>query len=286
MPPSLSHGTWNPSEVLRFVRSVPSSTNVAIVVTDAGEGYLKAIGNPAGEHALACEWVATHLARLLGLPTFDFSLIQLTDIDEIPLANGGRAKPGPAFITRAEKGEPWGGKARELKHLANVSDISRLVVFDTWTRNCDRYCPSREDGQAKTRFNYNNVFLSQEAPKGKLLLRAMDHTHCFTSGGELTRRISNIDTVRDSLVYGLFPEFWEFLSKKDVQIAADKLSGIPCDEVGNITQSIPPEWQVGPRARESLKKFVCDRASYVAEHIMDWIWDGEFEFMKGKEDEQ
>ncbi len=40
---------WQPTEVRRFVRSVPSSTGVAVVITDAGEGYLKAIGNPEGE---------------------------------------------------------------------------------------------------------------------------------------------------------------------------------------------------------------------------------------------
>ncbi len=68
---------WQPTEIRRFVRSVPSSTGVAVVISDAGEGYLKAIGNPEGEHVLACEWVATHLARWFGLPTFDFTLIEV-----------------------------------------------------------------------------------------------------------------------------------------------------------------------------------------------------------------
>lgn len=107
--------TWQPTTILRFERSVPSSTGVARVVTDQGVGYLKAIGNPEGEHALACEWVGTHLARLLGLLTFDFAVIEVTASDEIPLGTGGFARPGPAYISRAEPGQPWGGSALELR---------------------------------------------------------------------------------------------------------------------------------------------------------------------------
>jgi len=232
---------WRPTEIVRFVRSIPSSTGVAVVVTDVGEGYVKVIGNAEGEHVLACEWVATHLAQWLGLPTFDFCLIPVTEVDEIWLPDGKLAKPGPAFITRSEKGGDWGGTPRELKRLTNVSDISRLIVFDTWTRNCDRYCPP------KKRCNRDNVFLSGEAPPGKLLLRAMDHTHCFTCGGTLTRRISRIDTIRDSVVYGLFPEFHPFLMRNVVQATADKL-------VPQITVVSPPKRRL-PDFRGGLPNF-------------------------------
>jgi hypothetical protein len=33
----------------------------------------------------------------------------VTPEDEIPLAGGGLAAPGPAFITKAVNGFPWGG---------------------------------------------------------------------------------------------------------------------------------------------------------------------------------
>src|SRR5689334_23757756 len=33
------------------------------------------------------------------------------------------------------------------------------------------------------------------------------HTHAFTCGRELTRRISHLDRIRDNDVYGLFPGF-------------------------------------------------------------------------------
>src|SRR4051794_38425377 len=100
---------WQPTTVTRFLRGIPSSARTAVVETDAGTGYLKALGNPEGPNTLACELVGTRLAQWLGLPTLDFALINIDDVDEIPFYNSagemdGRAFPGAAFITREERG--------------------------------------------------------------------------------------------------------------------------------------------------------------------------------------
>lgn len=79
----------------------------AEIMTDAGRSYIKAMGNPEGPHALACEYVGTQLARWFGLRTFDFALMNLEEIDEIPLDKGRLAMPGPAFVSRAEQGATW-----------------------------------------------------------------------------------------------------------------------------------------------------------------------------------
>ncbi len=52
---------WQPTEIRRFIRNFDTGAGVILVLTDAGEGYLKAMGNVGGEHCLACEWVATQL---------------------------------------------------------------------------------------------------------------------------------------------------------------------------------------------------------------------------------
>jgi hypothetical protein len=139
---------WKPTTIRRFIKAINSSACTARVLTNAGPAYLKALGSSEGPHTLACEWVGTHLAKWLGLPTFDCALIEVTTDDEIPFHNGGAAQPGPAFVTRAESGEPWSGKKRQLNRLFNPQDISRLVVFDTWTLNCDRHGPP-EPGKMK-----------------------------------------------------------------------------------------------------------------------------------------
>jgi len=138
----MAAGDWSPTTFLRFERSLSTSTRVAKVVTDAGDAYLKGLGNPEGPHALACEMVGTQLAHLFGLPTLDSAILQVNaDEDEIPLYGGGKVTSGSAYCTREEPGHAWGGDAEELKLLENPQDIVRLVVFDTWVRNRDRHHP-------------------------------------------------------------------------------------------------------------------------------------------------
>jgi hypothetical protein len=186
---------WQPTQILRYVKTVPTSTNVAIVDTDVGKGYLKAIGNPEGEHALACEWVGTQLADWFGLRTFDYALIELdAEVNEIPFTDRSLAKSGHGFITRGEDGDKWSGTDRELKRLANPDDITRLVVFDTWVQNRDRH----REGLNKP----DNVFISTEGPPGKLVLVVSDHTHCFARLNQFSRELA------DSFISSI-PDEWQ-----------------------------------------------------------------------------
>ncbi|MBL8793598.1 MAG: hypothetical protein JNM56_06825 [Planctomycetia bacterium] len=264
-----SASAWNPTEIRRSVRSLPTGAETVIVMTDVGEAYLKAMGSDAGEHALACEWVGTQLARWFGLSTFDFALIEVTNDNELPLSKSGNARPGPAFVTRSESGETWGGKERELERLVNPDAITRLVLFDTWTLNCDRYF-LKDDG--RPRINRGNVFLSSEAPPGQFVLKAMDHTHCFTCGKRLSSALSYIDRTKDPRLYGLFPEFRRFLDKGIAQAAIGRLKLLDRPTIGGMTNTIPVEWEVDATARKAVADFLLARADYLAENIVQRLW--------------
>ncbi len=275
-----SRKDWKPTRITRHIESRPTGAGAILVATDAGNGFLKAMGNPAGEHALACELVGTQLATWFGLSTFDFAIIRVVEVPELPFAHGGLAKPGPGFITRQEVGETWGGKARQLRRLVNPEDITRLVVFDTWTLNCDRHAPDN-----LRRPNRDNVFLSAEAPGSKLLLRAIDHTHCFTCGRDLTRRLATLERMNDPRVYGRFPEFGQFLDKNVARRAAARLRQVSRKTLSQIVQTIPREWDVSTGARDALASFLLGRAAYVADSIMGALWGHtEFGFMNDEED--
>lgn len=167
--------SWNPTRFVRFEKFINSSTNATHIVTDAGPVVLKALGNNQGPHELACEYVGTQLARWVGLTVPDFGLITVDPEDEIPISETRTALPGPAFVSRRLKGHPWGGAKSEPDRLKNRADVALLVAFDTWTRNCDRRCSSRE--------NMDNVFVAAEdGPR----LVAIDHGHCFTCGSTLS----------------------------------------------------------------------------------------------------
>ncbi len=228
----------------------------ARILTDAGPAFIKAMGNRQGPHPLACEWVGTQLAAWFGLPTFDYALLNLGPADEIPFVRGGTAAPGPAFVTRLVEGRVWGGTVEELELLQNLEALSRLVVFDTWTRNCDRHPPDL----AKRKPNKDNVFLSREgAAEGRFRLIAMDHTHCFTCGRDLTERIADIDHVKDDRLYGLFPAFLPLLRREEVQSAAARLREADRAGLTVIVESVPAAWV----------DFLYRRAEFVADTLVE-----------------
>ena len=98
----------------------------SVVTTDGGPAYVKCLGNPQGAHALACEWIATSVARTLGLPTLDFGLLELDD-EDVPFP-GGRERPGPAFATREEDGRTWPGDEESLSRLSNSGGAAMRAV--------------------------------------------------------------------------------------------------------------------------------------------------------------
>jgi hypothetical protein len=196
--------------------------------------------------------------------TFDFAILTLDETDEIPFSRGGAAAPGPAFVTRAERGRSWGGDASELDLVVNRRDVSRLVVFDTWTRNSDRY--PAELGTRRP--NFDNVFLSEErAPAGQFRLVAMDHSHCFTTADRITERMASIDQVKDEGIYCLFPGFIRHLRGVPVSEAALRLGEFDELTGADIISRIPTEWEVSDEARLALREFIVRRAQFVAASI-------------------
>jgi len=249
---------WQPTEFRRFEASFPTSTSPALIVTDAGKTYLKGLGNPEGPHALASEWLAVNLAKWLGLRTFDFSIMQVRETDEIEMSNGNMVQAGPAFVTRAERGNPWGGSADELEHLVNTQDISCLIVFDTWIRNRDRYVPG-------VRRHYDNLFLSSEHTQGEAReLVAMDHTHAFSNNNELTGKLHQMAFAQDATIYGAFPEFHTFWSEERTAEVLHHLGTCGEVQVAPFIDQLPNEWQVDAAARSALKNLVVDRAHWLA----------------------
>jgi hypothetical protein len=273
----MGFGRWQPSTVRKFVKGFPTSARTALVETDIGLGYLKGMGGPEGLHILAAEVIATQLADWLGLPTFDCAIITLDEIDEIPFFDKdrnqtGQALPGAAFIARHERGGTWSGGKRDLLKLINPEDISALVVFDTWVLNCDRYAPKPKGEFGHPRVNRDNVFFSEDAPEGQFLLKAMDHTHCFSCGRSWTRRLSQIDKLKEERIFGLFPEFRPFLKPEAVVRATDKMRSIDRATVAEMVELLPNDWDVSRGASDALIDLILGRAKFVADTIEKRIW--------------
>lgn len=262
---------WQPTSFERWEAAVDSSTMPARIVTDAGHAYLKAKNNPRGPHALVREWVGTKLAEWLGLPVFDMAIMEIDEnVDEIPLYDNRRAQSGSALVTRAEKGTFWGGGEKQLESVENTETYSGLVIFDTWTRNADRYPPA---GSARINPNYDNVFLSEEsAPSGRFRLLAIDHTECFLpTSRDLDRKLGNIGNVKDDQLYGLFPEFMKHIEESALRKFATRLENLEKATVDDILGQVPGDWDLDVAASQALRKLVIERAAYVAKNSVDPI---------------
>lgn len=270
---------WNPKTICRLIKPLHTSAFTAVVETDAGTGFLKAMGGGEGVHTLVAELVATRLAKWFGLPILDFAIVTLPECPDIWFVDTagdprGKATPGPAFITRKEDGMTWDGTPSQLRRVANPDCIGRLVVFDTWTRNCDRHSFRQDEPFSKPRCNLDNVFLKTDKRGTNLTLIAMDHTHCFTCGGEIKPALSHIDSVKDERVFGLFPAFQKVLgeSRKSIRDAVEHLREVTPSVIHDVVNDVPMEWSLSPVARESLGTFLLSRAAYVAETIENRIW--------------
>ncbi len=261
-----SSQNWSPTRFERFESANDGcSTKVAIIQTDAGPAYLKALGNPEGPHALAREWVGTSLARWFGLPTFKFSIMHLEPGMDVPLGGGILAEPGSAFVTSAAIGDPWSGTKVDLKRVVNPSDITLLVILDTWLLNADRHPP---EGKYR-KPNYDNVFLEYQPTTKKKRLIAMDFTECLKTGSRLNSSISNIDYTKDPGIYGLFPEFRPFLDGTAFQRGLMQLKSANRAEFEHIVNDIPVDWDIADAVRSAIVDFLMLRAGFLVEHLPD-----------------
>lgn len=246
-----------------MVESYDTSTGATMVKTDATFAYLKALGNRQGPHALASELVATFLARWFGLTVPDFAVLHLTNDSCFALPQGAHTLPGPAFASRFVQSRLWGGSESELRAIENVSDITRLVVFDTWVRNCDRHPPDLTTRHP----NYNNVLLAHTNRPKRSRLVAIDHTHCFDRGRDFSERLGHIDNIRDEGTYGLFPAFRPLIDPGELHWCMAMLRSLTREQVDAVIARIPAQWQVSDRAAAALAAQIHGRAGFVADRI-------------------
>jgi hypothetical protein len=238
------------------------------VETDQGEGFLKAMGADNGPNVLACELVGSLLARWLKLQTLSFVLIDVPGDMDLQFADGKPIAAGPGFITRAEEGHVWSGEDGELDELDNPEDIGKLIVFDTWTMNCDRYRPVNG---APLRQNKDNVWFSEEsASKGKFVLKAIAHGCCFTCESELTvpqlRRSAD-----DDWLYGRFPGFRTHTTRGVMLQVVAEVETVARSVVESMIDRVPREWEVESSARREWSNWICRRAKTIR-RIIEREW--------------
>jgi hypothetical protein len=217
-----------------------------------------------GSAALTSELVAAELAVWFGLDVPPFAVIHQCDI-EIIMRKNGQPMIAPLFFSSAVEGIPRDGTDVFLRRLRDKDCVSRLVVFDTWIRNWDRYYG--EDA------NSDNLLYVQASTQ-KYDLVPIDHSNCFIGGdAAFPDGAAPVDWVEDGGVYGKFPEFDDFITADSVRAALAKLATLDRGFVAEVVNSVPLPWGLGQAARSGLIDFICARASYVVDTLAPKLID-------------
>jgi hypothetical protein len=235
-----------------------------IVATDVGEAILKAKGNPQGVEALAFDWVGSELGRWFGLVVPECAIASLSDA-HIDFTNEYALEPGSSFLSRYMTAEPYDGTDNYLEKLAKPTDIARLVVFDTWIRNDDRYPPDGEAyGPSK---NLDNLLFSPRL-QGRVIkydVVVFDHTHAFSSSGY--DGLSDTTIAKTEGVYGLFPKFEPYIDIGSIRAAVRRLLDVDERVAMTVLNSLPLDWGITTSIRNAWCRLICERAGFVADTI-------------------
>src|SRR5262249_55680933 len=238
----MADGIWNPTKYRQSIRPVVNSSSLVIrIQTDDGEAFLKAIHSELiCPEVLGCEWLGTHLAKRFGLQTFQISRIPIRGGDNVRLKKQSRtilAKAGPAIVTKSETGKDiWTTKTIKSEIL-NPDDVNRLIVFDTWMRNCDRYLGTT--GGSRRWDNPRNIFIS-ENPDGTNVLKVIDHGYILTCGHPIDPGLRHKEC--EQKIYGLFPQFVPMISCRRVNEISKELSTVQTSMWDDLLSEIPHQW--------------------------------------------
>ena len=269
----LAGSTWRPTRIDRVNDVLRTSTKPLLVVTDVGVALVKYIGNAQGEDALVAELLAAELAALVGLKTPDFAV---EPIPEIPTRDPFiTAQPGPAFFSRWEPATTLAPNSELLRSLRDPKDIARLVVFDTWLRNKDRFSEDAPGGV----INYDNILIVPDKRKSKLLV--IDHSHAFAET-TLEDEI-NAGWANEEMVYGLFKEFGPMLRRRDVESAMNVVCSLALTDIRIICRSAPAAWGFRPALADTLADLLVERANRMRKWLSDAIFDQLEMDLEGKE---
>jgi hypothetical protein len=253
-----------------------TSTKPLRVMTDDGPAIVKYIGNKAGSDALICELIGTELANCIGLTTPDFAVAYMPSL-ELPTHLFLRVESGPAFFSKWEDATSLSPRSTLLGNLRKPDDIAKLVAFDTWLRNKDRFSdPANQDFGSK---NFDNLLLRPDKRKVQLLV--IDHSHAIaetTLEDELGQ-----GWVDEQKVYGMFPEFVQYVTRRGIQGALAEINKIDVERIERICQEVPRDWGMTHALAQRLSNCIVERARKLGSWLPALLFDQYEMNLEGRE---
>ncbi|WP_166434076.1 HipA family kinase [Roseovarius spongiae] len=229
-----------------------TSTKPLVVETDVGTALCKYCGNPAGTDALCSELIASELLALLSYDAPAHALVRLSkrfDLQEF----GVHVEDGTAFLTRWEPlAITFSGEGGLLDSVSNPEMVSKVLVFDTWIKNVDRFVSS----PGLSTENLDNLLFVPDNKRVRMMV--IDHSHSFT---ETTFEDGfSDDWWDDEDVCGTHQSLATFVREDALHQGLDEISAVSREQLERIVGLVPPEWGLSQRARVRLVDGLLNRA--------------------------
>lgn len=246
-------------EIIEVQNKLGNGSTIPYVVwcNDGNRYVVKFPGNPQGTKSLTNEYIASRMAKLLGLPIMDFSLIKVKKENySDDMKQEMDSISGTAFGTIYDDKLLTVLNPDEIIKSSNRNDAIKILIFDMVMGNYDR--------------NQGNLMVNSSTKK----IIMIDHTHIFGLGTiwdqyQLPRYIDmpfeieklhpyNYTNLIESINYNT--EFYNVL--KDF---CHLVKTISVSDIMSIMEDIPNDWHINNKEKELLTQYIITRFGRINE---------------------
>jgi hypothetical protein len=243
-----------------------TSCTPLICNTDDGIYYVKVAENIDGPRLLINEYIAYSIAKMLGLPIPKGAFVQIDGDFEFSIDNQSKKLINPiGFGLRQIKNVTPLIHPRYFSICSNKENLLPIIVFDHILDNTDR------------EFNIGNLLFSYT----NSLVYIIDHGRIFKLGSLWNQNIYRdrpttikLKDFSENSLYGKIRMHINLSHYRDACI--ELFSRIRYDDLKDIVEGIPKEWECSKLEKENLLAYLFERYNKYPE-IIDMIVNNEGE---------
>jgi hypothetical protein len=95
----------------------------------------------------------------------------------------------------------------------------------------------------------------------------MDFSHCMHTSHTIGKTLKTIDNIKKEAIYGLFPEFKEYINLTTLRPYMERLKDLDESQINSILCAIPNEWEFNISTKEFILSFIVERANFLYDNI-------------------
>lgn len=232
-----------------LIRDAMTGARPLMVAGDDRHTYwAKGPGNPHGDLTLAHEWVMSEISRHIGGPLAPGVLLEVDDdLLQGWTIDGSRREAGTWFGSRLVSGEER--TALQLAH--RDGNPERIPYYLALWHLC---------------LGVDAQFIYDKAQDDRVW--SIDHGMWFANGdGDWNEQAGGLDVFSGQV----WPDpDWvgsRSVNPQTLHDAADALMALSAERLGEITGSVPVQWNLDPESRVELAMFVLQRRRQVSDQL-------------------